>query len=250
MNQSATSSENSSALRTYYGLYLKNIRQLSNSSVNHYYDALNNISRRLKEKGLVKKDIYEITDLDTLETLKQILLSDPDFVDLNKRGDGMYSAGLNHYLRFASGEKFSAIHEEINKLDVKLAPKPATIVTHSVQRRSDILRRQVLELANYSCELDNGHQTFIAERTNKPYMEGHHIIPMNLQAGYNVSLDVYANIICLCPTCHRKIHLGKHKDRADMAEQIFCNRSDRLENSGIILTKDAFIKVVAGENII
>ena len=52
---------NQSVLKTYYSKYLTDVRGLSNSSVAHYLDALNNISRRLKDKGLVSNDIYEVS---------------------------------------------------------------------------------------------------------------------------------------------------------------------------------------------
>lgn len=51
-------SENTSILKEYFALYLSSIRNLKKSSVNHYLDALNNISRRLVEAGLVQIDIY------------------------------------------------------------------------------------------------------------------------------------------------------------------------------------------------
>ena len=55
--------ENSSTivLKTYFSKYLAEVRGLSKSSVNHYLDALNHISRRLKAKGLIDNDIYEVT---------------------------------------------------------------------------------------------------------------------------------------------------------------------------------------------
>ena len=47
-------------LKEYYARYLQDVRKLSRSTVHHYWDALNNISRRLKVMGLVQNDIYEI----------------------------------------------------------------------------------------------------------------------------------------------------------------------------------------------
>lgn len=44
--------DRTSVLKEYFGNYLLHIRGLSESSVRHYYDALNNVSRRLKEKNL------------------------------------------------------------------------------------------------------------------------------------------------------------------------------------------------------
>ena len=107
-------------LKEYYAQYLTEIRGLSKSSVKHYYDALNNISRRLKEKGLIQNDIYEIMDLEYLKKVRDVLYADPEFIELNERGRRMYSAGLNNYYRFATGEEFQEIKEQVVKLDIPL----------------------------------------------------------------------------------------------------------------------------------
>ncbi|MBY0001439.1 HNH endonuclease [Priestia aryabhattai] len=44
-------------------------------------------------------------------------------------------------------------------------------------------------------------------------MEAHHLIPMKKQNDYQNSIDVDGNIICLCPTCHRKIHVGNNNKK-------------------------------------
>lgn len=39
--------ENQAVLKEYYAKYLKDVRKVSDSTVKHYFDALNNISRYL-----------------------------------------------------------------------------------------------------------------------------------------------------------------------------------------------------------
>ncbi len=39
-------------------------------------------------------------------------------------------------------------------------------------------------------------------------MEVHHIISMHFQNKFSCSLDVYANVICLCLICHRLRNYG------------------------------------------
>lgn len=158
----------------------------------------------------------------------------------------MYSSGLKKYFRFAAGEGFNEIRQQMMVLDVPVASEAAVTIEQRVWRRSGILRTQALELANYTCEICPEHYTFIAESTNKPYMEGHHAIPMHLQDSFNVSLDVYANIVCLCPICHRQIHLGLKDDRVEMASAIYDARYFRLNKSGIILSKNDFIDIALG----
>lgn len=235
--------DRASALKAYYARYLQTVRGLRVSSVRHYLDALNNISRRLASKELVHKDIYEITDLDYLESVRNILLADPEFIELNERGNQMYSAGLNNYYRFASGEDYAAMFGKMETMDIPLKLDAPITVEQTVWKRSNILRIQTLISADFKCEIDSRHETFIAEKTGKPYMESHHAIPMRQQPHFDNSLDVYANLVCLCPICHRRIHYGVKSERISMIRQIYHTRSERLANSGICLSQNEFIEV-------
>lgn len=233
-----------SVLKEYYAKYLTDVRKLSPSSVKHYFDALNNISRRLKAKSLVQKDIYEVWDLKQLLQLRDILFADSDFIELDQRGRRMYSAGLNNYCRFASGEEFRKAKHKMLLLDIPIAPKEYGSIDYNIWRRSGIMRTQVIESAGYSCEINKEHESFIAERNKKPFMEGHHAIPMRLQPQFDNSLDVYANIICLCPLCHKRIHYGLKEDRKQMMNQIYEDRFERLEHCGIRLSKQEFSDLI------
>lgn len=239
-----TNHNHTSILKEYYSIYLLEIKRVSQSSVNHYLDALKHISRRMREKGWILEDIYEIKDLDQLNHYRDLLYHDSDFVALNERGNHMYSAALNHYCVFASGTDLRNTKEQIAKLDVPFYPEEPIVVSQTLYKRSDILRTQALNIVNYSCEIDRTHQSFISESNKKPYMEGHHAIPMSLQKWFNHSLDVFANIVCLCPLCHRKIHYGLVDDRAAMLQKIYHDRADRLANSGIRLSCEEFTSMI------
>lgn len=233
-----------SVLKEYYIRYLCDIRNLSQSSVKHYLDALNNISRYLVEKCLVTKDIYEIMDVEKLASIRDILYSDPDFMAQDKRGHQMYSAGLNNYFRFASGDGFAVAQEKILLLDTPIVISTQESRTVTTWKRSGIVRNQALEMAGFSCEINRGHESFIAENTTHKYMEGHHAIPMKWQGEFRNSLDIYANIVCLCPLCHRKIHYGMRNDKIQMMQQLYTTRAARLAQSGIHISKDDFISTI------
>lgn len=235
-----------SVLKEYYGRYLKDVRGLKDSSVKHYFEALDYISKRLKEMGVVQLNIYEIADLNRLYMVKEILNNDVSFIAVDERGNRMYTSGLNNYCRFAAGEGFREIQSKVAALDIPVTPEAAVVVQQEVWRRSGILRTQAIEMAGYSCEIDASHKTFISESTSKPYMEGHHALPMSAQGSFRVSLDVYANIICLCPICHRKIHYGLRDDRVSMIRKIYDQRADRLANSGIEISRDDFVEHALG----
>lgn len=243
MKQDVSFMESETVLKKYYASYLYNVRKLKKSSVAHYFDALNNISKRLKEKGLVKENIYEIGDLEQLERVRSILYQDPEFIEIDTRGRRMYSAGLNNYYRFACGTGLQKICENQISLDIPIHAQESIVIQQESWKRSGIIKTHVLELADYKCELDRRHESFIAEKTKKPYMEGHHAIPMKFQPNFKHSLDVYANIVCLCPICHRKIHHGLSNDKKLMLNQIYHERADRLANSGIQISKNEFLSL-------
>ena len=165
------------------------------------------------------------------------------FVDKDERGNRMYSAGLNNYIRFAKGEAFSGMDEVATRMDIEVPLRGKTTLTIEHWRRNGIIKKQSIEMAHYLCEMDAEHMTFKAASTGHPYMEGHHAIPIKKQECFKVSLDVYANIVCLCPICHRLLHYGMEDDKKIVLDKIYKGRADRLANSGIKLSRDEFESV-------
>jgi 5-methylcytosine-specific restriction protein A len=73
-------------------------------------------------------------------------------------------------------------------------------------------------------------------------MEAHHLVPLSAQELFNTSgLDSIANIVCLCPNCHKNLHYGK--DIKFMLEKIYNERKQALEKSGIIITFDELLEL-------
>lgn len=75
-------------------------------------------------------------------------------------------------------------------------------------------------------------------------MESHHAIPIHLQGRFPYSLDVYANLICLCPVCHRKIHYGLRDERREMLYEIYEKRHERMAHSGLEIGKEEFADLI------
>lgn len=90
---------------------------------------------------------------------------------------------------------------------------------------------------NYLCEINQQHETFITEETNKPYAESHHLIPMAAQDYFDNTIDFAANIACLCPTCHRKIHYARAQDKELMIKQLFEPRKNLYAQYGIVINE-------------
>lgn len=231
-------------LLAYYEKYLRDIRGLSDSSVSHYTQALRRISQLLVQREKIEETIYEVQDIGELEVIKTYLLNDPEFIDLNSRGHHMYSAGLNNYMRFAYGEDFANEGiDSIQMLDIEL-PVPDKKMREVMERsRSSIIKIQSIEAAGYRCEFDSSHTTFTAKSTGHPYMEGHHALPMKYQDKFSHSLDVYANVVCFCPICHRLIHYGVDSEKQAVIDKMYHDRADRLASCGIIISKNDFAKL-------
>ena len=232
-------------LLTYYEKYLQDIRGLSDSSVGHYTQALRKISQMLVQREKIEESIYEIQDVGELEVIKAYLFNDPEFINLNAKGHQMYSSGLNNYLRFAYGEDFANVgNDKIQLLDIELPVPDKKVREVSVRTRCSIIKLQSIESAGYQCEVDESHITFTAQSTGHPYMEGHHAVPMKYQDKFDHSLDVYANVICLCPICHRLLHYGVEAEKQTAVNKIYYDRADRLASSGIRISREDFMKIV------
>lgn len=229
-------------LKEYYVKYLREVRGVKESTVKHYLDALNYISKYLVEKRKIETSVYEIAEIGELEIVREYLQRDCEFRELDKRGHQMYSAGLNNYYKFASGEVFEKQKGGIELLDIPVPMKEIKRNERKIVGRSTIIKTQAIQSARYLCEIDHDHKTFTAKSSGNPYMEGHHAIPLMKQGGFNSSLDVYANVVCLCPICHRLLHYGLDSDKEILIRKIYLDRADRLAQSGIKLSQREFEK--------
>ncbi len=106
--------------------------------------------------------------------------------------------------------------------------------------RSPSVAKYALELAHYKCELNENHNTFISRVSNSNYVEAHHLVPLRVseESFINFDLDVPANIISLCPTCHRMMHNGTVNDINEAIEKLYNKRSGRLKKVGLDITSD------------
>lgn len=125
--------------------------------------------------------------------------------------------------------------EEVNKKH---------ICTISQLIRSAKNKEEAKAKANFICEFNKNHITFLNKK-KRSYIEVHHLIPLCHQDDDNGkrfpnSLDNAANLICLCPTCHRKIHYGI--DKSEMLKFLYYKRKNILEQAGICISLDELLK--------
>ena len=93
---------------------------------------------------------------------------------------------------------------------------------------------QALQNANYLCEVDSSHESFLRRDGKNRYMEAHHLIPMGYQDFFENTLDTPANIVSLCSNCHNLIHYGL--DYEKILEELYQKRKNRLKEVGLEIT--------------
>lgn len=103
------------------------------------------------------------------------------------------------------------------------------------------ISKTVLINAGYLCEIDKTHNTFFTKRNNK-FSEGHHLIPMAFQARFlPVNIDRSENIVSLCPTCHRAVHLGNLDEKSARLRRLFNLKIIGLSACGVNITFDELL---------
>lgn len=107
--------------------------------------------------------------------------------------------------------------------------------------RSPIVSATAIRNANFQCEIDENHWTFISKAKKQKYVEAHHLIPISHQNKFEFSLDVVANIISLCATCHRMLHFGVAEEKRDLLRALLRKRRDELRARSIVVKDDAFL---------
>lgn len=88
-----------------------------------------------------------------------------------------------------------------------------------------------LHHAECKCELECNTELFLRKNSQLNYTEGHHLIPLCYQNDFEYSLDVEANVVSLCPNCHRRLHYGD--DVSELLRELYESRKDRLKKCGI-----------------
>lgn len=215
---------------------------LKEKSIRNYaWDAVDYIDKYVPRLTDGRYDsILSIDSLSELKALDGRLRNDRGFLAADARGKSMYSAGLSKYLEFAEGSLFMGKADRTHFLD---APSPARWSILASEREAPLRDRiKVVQLAkacSFRCEADSSHETFMT-RSGLAYCEGHHLIALSHQRDFDNSLDCYANLMILCPTCHRLLHYGRSQDIERILHPLFLEREERYRESGLALTWPEF----------
>ncbi len=105
---------------------------------------------------------------------------------------------------------------------------------HKIYKRDKKKALNALKRADYKCEVNCNHPTFIRKNSDKLYTEPHHLIPLGFSENFDVSLDIEENIVSLCSNCHNQLHYGR--DILTILEYLYIQRKDLLAKAGIVIT--------------
>ncbi|MGN7360435.1 HNH endonuclease [Paenibacillus sp. SAF-054] len=242
-----------------FRVWLECYTSLSASTLDKYTRAMHVNSQELKKYKMLEGSLYDITDSRIIEEMKEKYRSIPELRDKDERGNRMYSRAFNYFKLFLDQYNEQLISKEITRQDfeydqslIELSQEGQIVspdIVDTVQERLSLklndfklwprnsgLAKDTIAAANFLCEINNNHKHFISKFNKQNYVEAHHIIPMEYQEKFEVSLDVYANIVSLCLVCHKILHYGSFEDKRMILEKLYKLRQKRLENSGICIT--------------
>lgn len=116
-------------------------------------------------------------------------------------------------------------------------PQAVTLssLNREIPKRNINIALNALAYADYSCEVNNLHETFL-RKSGKPYTEPHHLIPISKYRDFQYSLDVMQNIVSLCSHCHNLLHYGRIEDKLPILKDLYDDRIEALRRVGIDLT--------------
>ena len=229
-------------LASLFKQYIKVSRGIKDKSVVHYITGINTINSILQKNDYPIKNVFEVSSVSDLDLIRVFLENNAEFQRRDATGHNMYSVAFNHFYRFAC-EDHSFYREQIETLDIPIKKPKKANSTATHWTRNQIIVTQAIEGARFRCELEPSHQTFITRASGNPYMEGHHLIPLRYQDLFTHGLDIYSNVICLCPVCHRMLHFGRNPERTVAIETFYEKRGDRLVKSGIDISKAELLEL-------
>lgn len=128
--------------------------------------------------------------------------------------------------------------------------EPVAITKFDKKRRfrtNPLLGKIAIKKSYYQCEKDFNHHTFPSKKTNKSYMEAHHLIPVCYQkeiwGKYHVNIDCVENLVSLCPTCHKAFHFGTNEVKNKMIEEVFKICAPKYHAIGLNISIDEIKKL-------
>lgn len=129
------------------------------------------------------------------------------------------------------------INENIAKDAFKNKPSATTAGILKRYSKNPLIGKVSIKKADYKCENNISHKTFISSHTKRQFMEAHHLIPINQQdviwERYKVNVDCLENIVSLCPNCHRAIHYASKEIKCELIQKLYNIKKAELTKIGL-----------------
>ena len=193
------------------------------------YEIATNVYSGLECKGTI-----------TVKNALNAVIDNYDETDIVNSDDAIYDAIYQEIVNdlpintSVEIEKYEAIeYQPTDKEKLSKSNRPNT---------NPVLGKEAIRRNQYCCAVDSNHKTFI-KKNGERYMEAHHLIPLEKQKEFTNKLDTIANIVPLCPLCHKLLHHGKIEDIKPIITQLFIKRQEALKQSGLEITLEALIKL-------
>lgn len=197
------------------------------------FDVLSNSHRKGWRNRPPSSDVTKIyndlskLDFFTLTGMVKKIITDAK----NKQAEILNDQLLDREYVDAVNNELSLISPKKKYTSVPQSKLTGNIKKYVVAHRSVSIAANALCNANYRCEIDENHGTFIRKTNELPYTEPHHLIPLKFQNAFENSLDVENNIVSLCSSCHNHLHYGKYTE--ELLKKLYEMRKDLLNVAGL-----------------
>lgn len=126
--------------------------------------------------------------------------------------------------------------------------EPSVVNGTSAQsvKRNPRIGAMVIKSSDFKCQYNPSHETFVSNKNTKPYMEAHHLIPVNKTMKYwkeqAINIDCEENVVSLCPNCHRAVHHGNLDTKMKILKKLYNDRETGYQSLGLTIDFAALLK--------
>ena len=210
----------------------KEIKDWTNFEVMRLLDWMwrNNIYLRENDSVKIEKTSRKMTNAYNVTNEEVDASEDEEFYIQKQINNSITSEIIN--------QNFVYTAKPEDRIEIKDNDSTKRVVAYprDPQKRINALMR-----AGFTCEYNPKHESFISKKTNKRYMETHHLIPLEYWKAFKNSLDVEANIVCLCSNCHNEVHYGKYA--SNIIDSLYKKREKELMDAGVFIDEEDLMKM-------
>lgn len=145
----------------------------------------------------------------------------------------------SNYVKLSDEVQTRNLNPDIAKDAYKKSIQLAGIRQETKIIRNPMFGKIAIQNYKYKCCYDNSHLTFPSKSTGEPFMEAHHLIPINFAEKiyeiYKINIDCVENIVSLCPNCHRAIHYGANRVKKRIITILFNKLKEGYNKIGLDL---------------